>query len=390
MRAAAAASLAGAVVAAFTTGSLLVSPGPSLPATLYLAPVVYDGRLLGPFAANSSSSSRSSRGTPSTAAAGVGPRLAAPPAYWYAAQWDNPLPVTANATVVPGPSPGTCAVDAGRGETVAWRIDNGALRVCTCSTSPAGDAISGSSTGGPGGSGSGGVAVEVAADGSGSGGAPEVACGSEFDAFLSPNDGSYTPSGVPDNLIPLAAGAPSLAGMSSLTLNFTAQLTDWEVVAARCGPVGSCGPSGHLDYGYATASLVLHNAVAPPPQQQQTLFFQVILADTRAAYAPCAGNDPCTTNSSDWFFDALPTLGVSVSTLALGVACLRPNAPAATAYSLPLLPRLADYLAQAAARFGADGDLSHWGVSGLYVGVGLEGSVRAGLKARGVTLTYEV
>ena len=45
-------------------------------------------------------------------------------------------------------------------------------------------------------------------------------------------------------------------------------------VVLRCGEQYSCGPSGAIDYGYATAALVLDNEFTNPPQ---TLFYQARL-----------------------------------------------------------------------------------------------------------------
>ncbi len=308
---------------------------------------------------------------------------------------------------------------------MAWFLDDGAagslMRICAIA-----DNVTGST-----------VAYELAGDGSASASpsssssssssaAPALPCGAEFDTFLAPTDGEYNNALPGPNLIPQSAGAPSLGDMASLTVSFTARLTSWGVVAPRCGAAGSCGPSGKLEYGYAVMGIVLSNptpnatgtarargglgpaateqlsssaapssqhspaaAAAAAPLPPETLFYQLILADTRAASPNCAANDPCTTNFSYWFFPALPTLGVSDAASYMGVPCLRPDAPAPTSYDLPLLPRIAGLIRDGAERYGADPDLSHWYVTGLYVGTGLEGSARAGIVVEGVDAVYE-
>jgi hypothetical protein len=329
------------------TGSLLVSPGPTLPAALYISPVNYTHTLIGP--------------------------AGGPAASFYAAQWSNPAALT-NASTEPGPAPGRCSPLPG--QTVAWRVDNGAMRICAL-TAPDGS-----------------VTFELGEDGSGgrvpgAPGAspphPAVDCGREFDAFLAPTDAAYV--GVPMNVRSPAAGAPSLGALVELTISFSARLLEWGT-AARCGRAGSCGPSGQVDYAYAVLGIVLGNPAPSGGGAPQTIFYQTILADTRRATPACAANDPCGSNFSNWYFDSLPTLGVSDSTSFLGLPCLQPGAATPTQYDVAFLPRLSAVIAHAAAAYGADGDAGRWWVNGLYVGTGLEGSAVAGVQVGGVDATY--
>jgi hypothetical protein len=157
-------------------GSLLQSPGPSQQA-LYVSPLVYNHSLIGP-----ESSSHASA------------------AWWYACQWDNPAPATAVTAVVGGA--GNCTQ--GPGIETLWSIDTGAYRVCS-SQGPSE------------------YVFELFADGSGRGGAPQVACGAEFDAFLSPTATDYR--GVPINFAPRDSTAnPTLAELAALNIRFSMQV----------------------------------------------------------------------------------------------------------------------------------------------------------------------
>ncbi len=108
--------------------------------------------------------------------------------------------MVANTPIFKGPGNCTQAPNL----TTLWTIDTLAYRVCA-SQSPND------------------IVYELFSDGSGRGGAPQVRCGSEFDAFLSPTETDY--SGVPVNFAPRqSASNPSLADISALNIRFNMQV----------------------------------------------------------------------------------------------------------------------------------------------------------------------
>eukprot|EP01116_Phalansterium_solitarium_P007353 TRINITY_DN19994_c0_g1_i1.p1 TRINITY_DN19994_c0_g1~~TRINITY_DN19994_c0_g1_i1.p1 ORF type:complete len:368 (+),score=81.02 TRINITY_DN19994_c0_g1_i1:148-1104(+) len=285
---------------------LRMEHGPS-EQSLYLDPVVFDHSLEGPVGAGASN--------------------------WLIAQWLIPNglnPASVNF------SRGSCMLD-----SVVWNLANQDARVCLGNSS----AHSG-------------LALELAQQGD------EVPCGNEFDLFVSPVDSNYP--AYAQNVLPLSQ-MPSLASLASVTFGFTASLV-YSQITPRCGPAGSCGPSGELDYGYAVAALTLDNVAAG-----QTLFYQIMLYDSRQDTPACGnGNDPCV-QSREWFFTTNPW-GVSDAIVNFdGAACLRVD-PLPRAYTLDVLPALVSALKQGA-QYGLSPDASGWQVSGLYVGLGLQGSV---------------
>lgn len=309
--------------------SLLAAPGPQT-AALYVAPVVFNGSLLGPVNGGNGE-----------------------PAAWFVTQWDS---VAALPTVaVAGANASVCATPP---DATLWWDASPTAAVCMASADAPGGALS----------------VSMAEDGAVGG----LACGSEFDTFVCPTNPIYA-GVVPNLLIDRVNG--TLANFSSLTLAFTMRIAA-AATAARCGAYPQCGPSGKVDYGYGVAAVALSNAAA-----RQTLFYQVILWDTRIIDCPAAS--PCVP-FANFFFTTLPTLGVSESIAALPGAppCLQPGAPP-TAFSLDIYPRLTRYLAQAAAEYGADGDAAHWVVGDLYIGTGLEGSTTVASEVSGVALVAQ-
>lgn len=320
--------------------SLLQSPGPVEPASLYISPLDYNHTLFGP--------AYNSRTYPSP-----------PTSYFYATQWSNPNPLVTS-TVITN-SIGPCSPNAG--QSVDWYIDNGAMRICAMLNSDSPN-----------------VVYELGANGNGSATSNPVKCGDEFDAFLAPNDSAY--NNVSINLVEPADGAPNIGNMTSLTVHYDAKLLEWNVIP-RCGVPGSCGPSGKLDYAYAVLGIVISNEIT-----DQTLFYQIILADTRANSPSCTNNDPCVTPFSYWFFDTLPTLGVSDSTLFMNLPCLHPQAATFNNYTIPIYSRIVTLLEEGATKYGSDPILYHWYITGLYIGVGLEGSARAGIQIQNVDLIY--
>ena len=322
----------GALAAARSTGtggatSLLAEPGPATTA-LYVSPVAFNGSLEGPVAANHSV-----------------------PAAWFVTQWSNPEALGLDATA--GDNPGVCATPSGAG--TAWWDATSSVAVCMAAAPASGGGVS------------------MAESGVGD----DLACGQELDTFLCPNNPIYT-NVAPNLLIDRVDG--TLANMTALTLAWNMTLA-YGKTAARCGSYPQCGSSGHVDYGYGVAAVTLSNAPA-----RQTLFYQIILWDTRTVDCPAAS--PCVPFTS-WFFTSLPTLGVSDSIAALPGAppCLPTGAATATSFNLELYSRLTHYVGVAASQYGADGDLAHWVVGDLYIGTGLEGSATVTSAVAGVALT---
>ena len=149
-------------------------------------------------------------------------------------------------------------------------------------------------------------------------------------------------------------------------------------VTPRCGTLNQCGPSGHVDYAYITLGIVLSAG-------DETIFYQVILADTRNRVA-CPANDPCEAFEY-WFEDTLPTLGYSESIAnSFDVSCLQPGTQ--QSYLLPILPRLKYAVAYAAEHFGSTADLASWYITGVYLGPGMEGSAVVSVRMSGLDLNY--
>lgn len=269
------------------------------------------------------------------------------PSYWYLTQWSAAQQLNASDAVAgPGPCPASTAW------VTLWHAAAAGQLVCMQA-----DAATQSR-----------FAVLVRQDGSQGG----LACGEEVDAFVAPTDGAY--ANAPQNI---NASTP-LASLAALNVTATLELLSL-APTPRCGPAGSCGPSGKLDYAYVTLGIVLS---APG----ETIFYQLIFADTRGPPS-CAANDPCGAHV-DWYFDSLPTLGVSESIAHAfpdnsAGPCMRPGGPA-RAFVLPMLPRLTWAIAYAASHFNATADLTRWSISSVYLGAGLEGSVVTELRTSNV------
>lgn len=293
---------------------------------------------------------------------------------FFVAQWNNPSPFSSDNTSTPF---GRCTPP--RGGSVEVAVGSPSLRACVLR------AQDGART------------VELAATGA----SPEapVDCGKEFDAFLAPvGAGRTTVEGrtpISPNFLPLA-DSPPLSTLASVRASFTAALLEAET-QPRCGPRGSCGPSGSIDWVYSVLGIVLSNrepaidsedALAHATARDETLFFQIILSDTRAGPTCNATLDPCLPRALHWFASASPTFGCSdaVGTLQPG-ACLVAGGPA-RAFDLDLLSRITAAISEAAASFGADGDFSHWRVSSAYVGSGLQGSATFTTQIAGWDLRY--
>jgi len=178
-----------------------------------------------------------------------------------------------------------------------------------------------------------------------------VPCSTEFDLFLEPNSLVY--AGYPQG-IPSQAQTPMLSQITSLVLSLSAGI-DEESTVTRCANTAG------VDYAYYNASIILYNATS-----LQTLYYQIILRDTRAGYA----SNACTTDTL-WFFTVAPDFGVSDTAPVLGASCLAPLA-GQKAYRFEIASRLKSLIQEGPA--GLDRNTEAWKVTGVYVGSGLQGS----------------
>jgi len=325
------------------SSSYLVDAGPRS-SSLFIDPVVKGSVLLGPFPSNA-------------------PRNKT---FWFVPQWNNPAPFSSPATTAFGSCvPPSATSDA----SLAVFVGTPAIRVCLFTAAGGSDI------------------VELAATGAPAGGIPPLSCGAEYDTFLAPVGSDRTTRGgapLTPNFSPVAA-SPTLSSLSSLSLTVSARLLRADVTP-RCGPIGSCGPSGKLDFVYAVLGIVLHNVIASPPQ---TLFYQIILFDTRQSVAACSLENPCDPRPLRFFQTRLPTLGASDAIASFDASpCLQPAAPSATTYNLSLLPRISAALRVAATNFSADSNLSNWRVTSTYVGSGMQGSAMSALHLSDFDFTY--
>jgi hypothetical protein len=297
---------------------LLLDPGPAIPG-LYLTPnttlpPVFHGQLYGPIGAAPTATAR-----------------------WHITQWNSPDPLPP----VAGPAATTpCA-----GAAPLWYTSSRAGHVCVYAegtTAPAS------------------VTVELHQEG-----APSV-CGAEFDTFLEPNSDAFPlyPQGQ-------ASFNTSLAALRNVTVSFGANLLNATVERNRCGASPQCGPSGKVDYGYGVLGVVAGNQAAG-----QTLFYQVQLGDTRDGECPGVRNT-CMPAPLFWYARDNP-YGASNTAAEYGLPCLGMSPGFGVrgrriAYAFDVLPKIAGAILQGPPTM--DKDLSAWTVGGIYVGLGLEGSV---------------
>lgn len=246
----------------------------------------------------------------------------APPATWYVAQWNIPQELVGSKTVTPG---------------AAWNISNQYGRVAY---------IPG--TGG----------YELAQSGSTS-----PACGTEYDLFLEPTDNANYP-GYPLGIIPSGA----LSAISSIKMRAGINVT-YEAVSSRCA-------TPNVNYVAYIASLVLSNTV-----NSQTLFVQIDMRDSR----------PTQNNYRSWCpgyeTDAYPKQFCEDTDIrAFGAPALVPGA-GRILYNIDLYSELRSLIQTGHVKSMAssgnsydvslDTDLSHWNISGLYVGQTLQGGAVA-------------
>jgi hypothetical protein len=307
------------------TTPYLMDPGPSQYNDLWLAPENYSGLLDGP--------------------AGI---VAYPPyPLWAIAQWYIPLQLS------------TTSTGDGNG---GWSIANPYAAVHRYD-------------------GTNGVAVELSQDGAycppplcqpSQPSSYPLVCGDEFDLFLFPIDGNY--SGYTPGILPLNSTKPinpKLSALNSLQISFNAQIV-YESITPRCEKMG------FLDYAYYTAAVVLVNNFNP--NAIENLSYEIILRNSQEPNYYSFFNyacDPSTPSTGVWYQTGPKLFGVSddVPNIDPTQHCL-PYDNMPHAYTLDILTRLKTLIAFGGSKngYGMDPMLSHWQVSGLYIGTGLQGS----------------
>jgi len=156
------------------------------------------------------------------------------------------------------------------------------------------------------------------------------------------------------------ATSPPLSKFSTITFSFGAEMV-YSQVDVRCGSNPQCSPTP--DYQYATAALTLDSL-----ETKQTLFYQIMLYDTRQTQNCSPNENPCL-QGSYWFFPTNP-YGVNFNAANFGAPCLGPMA-GRVHYNLDVLPTLMHAITSGPS--GLDANLSHWKISGMYIGTGLQG-----------------
>eukprot|EP00043_Microstomoeca_roanoka_P014992 m.149471 g.149471 ORF g.149471 m.149471 type:complete len:339 (-) comp16157_c0_seq19:1275-2291(-) len=207
-------------------------------------------------------------------------------------------------------------------------------------------------------------------------------CGNEFDSFLEPTSPAVYPN-FPAGII---ASQP-LASITSMNVSFTACMYDVPTVEQRCGTTPQCQGSGQVDYGYAVLGVVLGNA-----QDSQTLFYQLILGDTRDNTGCPHHPNSCDENSMSWYANSNP-FGASDYPGTLDVPCLGMSSGShgivnqSVTYQLDLLPRFKYALLNGPEAISHD--LSKWSVTGIYLGLGMEGQVTQHVALSGLSVVAQ-
>lgn len=314
--------------------------------SLYVGPVTYNHSLMGPYNSFGEKSS----------------------GHFFISQWSNPIPfigTTSSGAVTP-PNP-QCRRGGDKNSTdfasePLWSIENPTLRVCALKSLARSDQQR--------------LLVQLAQSGGNA-----LSCGPEFDLFLAPNSFDQYP--INNNRANNNKNPVTLDRIQSVDLSFGVELV-YSAVKRRCsaGKATNCGPGGEVDYMYVTLGLPLSN-----PTAKQTIFYQILLFDTRTASGECGSSfetcSPTSNNEGTWYFSTLPTLGVNfnIGTFLIQQEqpCLNLNTGTRSAWynsttfnQTAFLAKLRKSVADAAARFGADGNEANWIVQDWYLGSGMQ------------------
>jgi hypothetical protein len=330
--------------------SLLKSPGPpadgNADVSLYVGPVVFDHSLYGPFSGPGGVSNVSALGA------------------WGVSQWNNPFPITRTSTV---DSPVNTECVASGDYAASWSLSTGSVRICGAKASLNSTMFTPNSS-----------VVQLAQSGGSA-----LACGVEYDLFLSPVDKNYPR--YPQNVEQTSLGEELI----SLDLSLTFHL-QYLSVASRCSSMDSQCTSASPDYAYGTIGLPLSN-----PTSRETIFFQILIFDSRALLSggseECAAYNACnngTDRNNGWYFTKLPTLGVNFgSSFFSRQPCIAAVGDvAAFSFGSELLDTLRGSVRYASDHFGADGNMSNWLLGGLYIGTGLQGDATSTIAVGDIAL----
>lgn len=182
-------------------------------------------------------------------------------------------------------------------------------------------------------------------------------CGVEFDNFLEPNDAQLHVN-YPAGFLRYSI-TPPISELSSLVCHFTAS-NIYEAVTTRCIN------QGKVDYGFLVLGVVLNNT-----SSNQTLFYQVILRDTRPSFY-ANGASP----GSFYYFTGVNEVGTpgiyGVNDTA-GVFGRPSLAPGMTIdYTLDIASQVKRNIQNGPSTLNKD--LTKWKVASCYIGSGVEGS----------------
>ena len=203
-------------------------------------------------------------------------------------------------------------------------------------------------------------------------GSNNLQCGNEYDLFLSPIDDNYAKNGK----YPLGfntTNSPFLSQMTALFLNFhvTYNASQTQIVQHRCAETTCGNNSVEIDYGYGVLGLVFSNLL-----NKQTLFYQILLFDTRDNLINCqTGGNTCS-NMRNWFFQSNP-FGVSDSVQFFNdFQCLTNIKNHSLNFdNVDILSRIKYNLNGSDPEMPntIDTNLSNWRVGSMYIGGGIQG-----------------
>jgi hypothetical protein len=259
---------------------------------IYVAPTVYDGRF----------------------SAVLGDRSVATPT-WFVAQWSNPEPLTKSLRASPGRD---------------WTVSNDTTRIGFLhAPNPAMGVRE--------------QTYELAQ----SGVAPKhpLACGTEYDLFLSPNSGGIyaTPTGTA--AASRFAQSGPIGELTALKITLGLDIAR-EVLQHRCA----------VNYVSYVAAITLNSSAG------YSMFYQVVLRDSRGELFDNSSCDGYPANGAYCYSSSIEYV--------TGQAMPTPGS-GRTAVAVDFLRRLEQVIAAT-----ADPDRSHWSVSGFYVGQLMQGAMQ--------------
>eukprot|EP01119_Soliformovum_irregulare_P017433 TRINITY_DN517_c1_g3_i1.p1 TRINITY_DN517_c1_g3~~TRINITY_DN517_c1_g3_i1.p1 ORF type:complete len:311 (-),score=46.34 TRINITY_DN517_c1_g3_i1:12-944(-) len=293
---------------------ILSEPGPKT-SSLWMAPnpLAWNGTLEGPLGGGNSS--------------------------WFVVQWNNPTAIGGSGY---SPGRGSCTMS----QPVAWHIVNDNIRICASATTPS--------------------IIEFAQSGD------NLQCGLEYDLFITPLGFQQKPYGT--NWMNFAI-EPVLGQLGEMIFSFGAELKYFNI-AQRCGSFPQCGISGHVDYAYATAALVLSSI-----EGGQTLFVQIALWDSRGDQC----GQSCHQQQEQWFFSTNP-FGFNIGVGAMGGGCIGVNT-GRIQFNLNVLPAIKEAIASGPGNMIRDP--TKWKVGSLYIGTGMQGAADVVLLVDSINLTAQ-